>query len=105
LKLNSDLKYLNHYSTEDIEYLKKNYATTSWEEMFFVLGRDRDSITNKACKLGLKRAERESMWSFSDREYLIENYSTMTAREIGDKLGKTNFSVYHKAKKLGLRKR
>ena len=100
------LEYLHHYSPEDIEYLKRNYEKTSWEELTFMLGRDRDSITNKACKLGLKRAEqRESTWSFGDREYLINNYSTMTAREIGEKLGKSRFSVYHKAGKMGLRKR
>jgi hypothetical protein len=99
------LEYLHHYSPEDIEYLKKSYANTSWEELTFMLGRDRDSITNKACKLGLRRKERESTWSSRDIEYLEENYSAMTAREIGEKLGKSRFSVYHKAGKMGLRKR
>jgi hypothetical protein len=99
------LEYLHHYNQEDIEYLKKNYATTSWEELTFMLGRDRDSITSKACKLGLKRAERESTWSSDDIKYLVENYPTMTAREIGEKLGKSRFSVYHRAGKMGLKKR
>jgi hypothetical protein len=96
------LEYLRHYTLEDIEYLKKNYANTSWEEMMFVLGRKKESITLKAGKLGLKRAQRPCVWSPSEEEFLKENYSTMTGSEIGTKLGKSSHSVYHKAARLGL---
>jgi hypothetical protein len=96
------LEYLKHYTPEDIEYLKKNYAATSWEEMMFVLGRKKESITLKAGKLGLKRAQRPCVWTSSEEEFLRENYSTMTGSEIGEKLGKSSHSIYHKSARLGL---
>jgi len=98
------LEYLKHFSLEDIEYLKNNYATTSWEEMSFVLGRKKDGIVLKASSLELRR-KRNSSWSPEDIEYLKNNYLTMTAGEIGEHLNRKDHSIYHKAQRLGLEKR
>ncbi|MCK9458688.1 MAG: hypothetical protein M0R80_03550 [Proteobacteria bacterium] len=100
----TNLEYLKHFSSEDIEYLKRSYATTSWEEMSFVLGRKKEGIILKASSLGLRR-KRNSSWSPEDIDYLKNNYLTMTAGEIGEHLGRKDHSVYHKAKRLNLEKR
>jgi len=103
----SDLKYLNHYSQEEIIYLKENYAYASWKDLISKLGRKKENIMTKASSLKLKRSiprERRGTWSVDEEEYLRDNYKIISDNIIEKKLNKSRSSVYNKAKRMGLGK-
>lgn len=56
------IPYLPHHSVcawspQQDAYLRKNYSTRSMAEMLFELGKTRDSVYNRARKLGLERGQ------------------------------------------------
>ena len=55
------LEYMRHYSDQDLEYLRENYADAPWEELTERLGRSKRNLTYKANKLGLKRNRKKQI--------------------------------------------
>ena len=45
-----------HWTNEEIDYLKKNYPSASWNEMISVLKRSQVSITHKGVRLKIGRS-------------------------------------------------
>lgn len=53
------LEYMRHYTPEDTEYLRENYAQAPWEEILERLGRSKKNIIYKANRMGLKRNRKQ----------------------------------------------
>ncbi len=103
-----DMKYLNHYSPVEIQYLKENYETAPWDDILSTLNRKKGSVISKAQKMGLKRKYRYRggiTWEDEDINFLMKNYLNLTATEIEKHLEKSKSAIYHKAKRLGLIKK
>lgn len=90
------------WTKEDIEYLKNNYSSTSFEEMSKILRREIPAIQTKACKLKITKNQE---WSDAEIEYLKNNYQTKTYKELSKELdGRTKTAIDLKINKLGLKK-
>lgn len=90
------------WTKEDIEYLKENYSSTSFEEMSRVLKREISAIHTKSCKLKITKNQE---WSDAEIKYLKNNYQTKTYKELSKELdGRTKTAIDLKINKLGLKK-
>lgn len=60
LGLKNEMRYRNHWTTEDVEYLVDNFETAEWGDIIEKLNRPGSAIRNKASGLGLKRNEQNN---------------------------------------------
>lgn len=89
------------WTEEDIEFLKWNYETLSYEEIGDALGRSYESVRSKANKL---KFPRKNGWTEDETRYLKENYSRTSIKEISYTLKKSEASVGAKAFSMGITK-
>lgn len=90
------------WTKEEIEYLKENYSSTSFDEMSRVLNRGISAIQAKACKLKITK---NTEWTDEEIEYLKNNYQTKTYKELSNYLnGRTKSAIDLKINRLGLKK-
>lgn len=99
VKENWDMGY-QRWEKDEVEYLLKNYTTTSLNDMAKTLNRTRDSIFKKAKRLGL--TNKVACWSLEDIELLSEKWGILTTDYIATLLNRTELSVKKKALELGL---
>jgi len=96
----------NHYSSNELDFLKKNYMLMSHTEMGNILGRTINSVRNKCHKQGLVQKENE--WTDAQLDYLKESYSGVQYSEdlpldkVSQFIGKLKSNVCRKARQLGL---
>ncbi|KXA99920.1 hypothetical protein AKJ42_02180 [candidate division MSBL1 archaeon SCGC-AAA261C02] len=93
------------WTTDEINYLVKNYAEKTAEKIGNKLDRSTDSIHGKAKELGIEshRSGLGEVWDEREVDFLKSNYGNMTAEEIASKLERSFHSVTGKAEELGLR--
>ena len=58
LGLRNQMRYRNHWTVEDMEYLADNYESAEWGVMVDTLHRPGSAIRNKASLMGLKRGKK-----------------------------------------------
>ena len=101
----------DRYTEEEVEYIKKYYPTASWDKMLADLNRDKDSITTKAYRLGVKREDRKFI-NYTDEEdkliaelYANTDYGSLNSRInalIAEKMpNRTLLSIKDRANRLG----
>jgi hypothetical protein len=93
------------WTEADIDFLKENYSTLTWDELVKTLGKSKNYIIHKACELGLKREI--FFWSAEEITILKENYESKSISEISKILNSkfSESSITTKAYKLGIKKR
>lgn len=86
---------------EEIEYLKKNYASQPIKTTAAFLQKSVKSIQNKALSLKLGRSKK--YWSKDNLEFLKNNHN-LSYNELSKKLNKSEQNIYLKLKYLGIKK-
>lgn len=92
---------IRNYSSEDLDYIKDNYAIQTVKQIAEYLGKTESSIYNAIRKLGLAKQKHKS-WSVEENDFLKENYLAMTNTELAKKLNRTFNSVSAQMDRLGL---
>ena len=95
------------WTTEEIEYLKNEYAkldgkkvTNIVERVANKLGKNKASVRNKAYELGI--THKEKFYTDKQIQFLKDNIDKMTYADMAIILGKENSNVYRKCKQLGI---
>lgn len=104
-----EFKHLNKnikWTSDEISYLKENYGTASWDEIFKNIPlHNKESIIGKACSLKIRK--NNFYWNDDDINILIKNYNADTSiKEIAKLLNNkfTPEAINTKAYVLGLKK-
>ena len=97
------LKKGKQWSKEEMEWLRENYNTLSYDEMAQKLNTTFSTVRNMCKKLGLKK-DPQSVWTKELEEYLRDHYEAMDTKVIADTVGVTPACVNAKARSLGLTK-
>lgn len=93
------------YTKKEIDFMRANYKTMSWEQMSKALGRSRSSVEAKAHRMGLrKRKGQRRTWRGERLKRLKELYPNTKNEIIAKKLGATEAQVKSIARYYGLRK-
>ena len=96
-----------NWTTEDIEFLKRNFPSKQTLEIASILNHSYQSVIQMARLLQLKKNTRlfaKNLWRPEEIIFLTENYSKLSKREIADNLKRPISSVYFKGKELGMAK-
>ena len=92
----------NAWSDEESEMLKKCLEKKMpFPEIAKKLGRNLNSVKNRAKRMGLKR---DSAWKEDEIEFLRQNFEKMSNEELGKALGRSASAVKSAAGKLGIKK-
>ncbi|MCA9406571.1 MAG: hypothetical protein KC684_08535 [Candidatus Omnitrophica bacterium] len=96
----------NSWTQEELQYLRDNYESSSWEELLKNLNRTKATIIATANKkLKLKRHDVQGgMWRDEDNEFLEEHYSIMANEDIAKKLNRPVHQIVAVANNRKLRK-
>lgn len=89
----------------EVEFLRRFYPTHANEALAVVLGTNAQSIKNKACNLGLRKAARRMAWTPEADQLLRALYPNTLSHKLAEQLGCDVESVFARAHKIGLRKR
>ena len=92
---------MKRWSTDEEEFLIRNYLSLGPIECAKHLGRTCSAVTAKAHKSGLTK---ENLWSEDDINFLIQNYSSLGAEKCAKHLGRTYEAISTKAYRLKLTK-
>ncbi|MGE5632223.1 MAG: helix-turn-helix transcriptional regulator [Caulobacteraceae bacterium] len=98
-----------YWTRQEIEYIEKNWGTTSLAQIMEDLGRSEDSIMRKARRLGLDVHKTEGdklkkKWSSGEDDFIIKNYKVLTVEEISQYLNRTVSAIRKRALALGVTK-
>lgn len=88
-----------NWTPEEDKYVLEHYAVDGPQSCAKALNRNKDSVINRACFLGVKYLEK---WTPEKEAYLISHYCTDGAESCAKALGKTELAVRIRARKLGL---
>lgn len=88
------------WTEEQLNFLKNNYKTMSFEELEKELGKSVSAIKQKAYDLQLTK----KFWSAEQIKFLKSNYEEMSIEELEVQLGKTANAIKLKASRLGIHK-
>ena len=91
---------LRRWTTEEIDFLKNNFATMTHKELGATLDRTVSAVCAKCFELGLYK--KEYPWTEKELKFLQDNYNNMTYRQIAHELGRTLDAVRSKAAILGI---
>ena len=91
-----------YWGEEEIDLLKKYHDTKTTKELMKITGRSFQSITEKACKLGLKIKPIIIKWTDEDVKFLHDNHKKMKVKQIANHLNREAPHIYTKLKKEGL---
>lgn len=99
----------DHWTDDDVSYLKANYRTKGDHAIGKVLRRSAGAVTKKRIKLGLVRSSNhiidnpnEKNWSEEDINFLLANIDTMTYDELAESIGRSVKAVMVKATRMGI---
>lgn len=98
---------MKKWTEEEIEWLKENYKTTSWEEMLEKLPHSKTAILTKANKiLGLKKTDKEIQyrWTKEYNDFLKANYENGDMDEIMKIIPFPNQTIRCQANRFGLKR-
>lgn len=104
VKFNSKLNNRKIWSSEEIEFLIKNYSILPIDKLADCLSdRNINSIRSKANSLNLTSySKTKNSWTSEQIEYIMNNWILEPDKIIAQKIGKTFRSVKWKRKELGL---
>lgn len=98
-------KTYSRWKPDEVTYLQNNYSLVPASEIAAALGKNLQSVRNKASRLKLKSfTDITRMWRDEELEFLKNNYLDMTHQEIAEYLGRTKTAVDLKLSQLGLKK-
>lgn len=89
------------WTTDELEYLKKEYHSTPKKELAEKLNRTVDSIHGKAKRLGIQKPPRP--WTIEEDNFLIDNYPNKGNKYCSDALDRTGGSINQRIQKLNLK--
>lgn len=96
------------WSQEDTDFLINNYKDMPFEDMEKALNRTKQSLQQKAKRLGLKRSYAvggiQARWTREETDFLIRNFEDMPFEAMEKALNRTEQSIRGKAKNLGLKR-
>jgi hypothetical protein len=94
-------KRITNWTSEEDNWLKKNYLKNTLEECSNVLNRTKNAIVIRATRtLALKN---NKYWTTEELDFLIENYPHSTIIDLQKNIKKSKKSIIGKANKLGLK--
>lgn len=99
--LEEEIMNQRRWNQDEVDYLMKNYASMSYEEMSIMLDRTVSSIMHKAQNLNIQKPR---TWTNEEINFLIDNYQIRTYKELAECLGRTKSAVDLKINQLGLHK-
>ena len=98
---------MKKWTEEEIEWLKENYKTASWEDMLERLPHTKSAISTKANRLlGLKKTDKEIQyhWTKEYNDFLKANYENGDMNEIMKKIPFPNQTIRCQANRFGLKR-
>lgn len=98
---------MKKWTEEEIEWLKENYKTASWEDMLERLPYTKSAISTKANRLlGLKKTDKEIQyhWTKEYNDFLKANYENGDMNEIMKKIPFPKQTIRCQANRFGLKR-
>ena len=98
---------MKKWTEEEIEWLKENYKTVSWEDMLERLPYTKSAISTKANRLlGLKKTDKEIQyhWTKEYNDFLKANYENGDMNEIMKKIPFPKQTIRCQANRFGLKR-
>mgnify|MGYP004598786563 CR=1 FL=1 len=98
---------MKKWTEEEIEWLKENYKTASWEEILKKLPYTKQAISTKANRVfGLKKTDKEIQyrWTKEYNDFLKENYENGDMEEIMKVIPFPNHTIQCQANRFGLKR-
>lgn len=98
------------FTIEEIDWIKENYPTASWDEILNRINHTKTQISSKAHKLGVKRTIEFSKYTEDEDNLIREFYRNLEYAELDDKIEtfvreklphRTISSVKNRASRLG----
>jgi hypothetical protein len=72
--ISNRIKKNTKWTSDEVAYLKENYSTASWDEIFKnITNHNKDSIIHKASSLKIRKSN--FFWSDNDIKILVDNYN------------------------------
>lgn len=101
----TNLNSKNAWTNEELNYLKRNSALLSCDEMAKSLGRSRNSVRAKMIRLGIYAYESPGhrYWTKEEEEYLENNYPFHAAADVAKHMGRSIDSVKRKAQSMNIK--
>lgn len=95
------------WTAEQDKRLRKLYGTMTYEEMAPLIGRDKDSLSRRAIKLGLAPKKgspkiEPRLWTEKEDRLMRQHYRRKTVKEIAGMLGRSTNSVQKRAQDLNI---
>jgi len=81
------------WTKSEVDYLRKNYATLSYDDLASKLGRSPAGIKDHARRIGVSKRPTRAPWSKEDHAFLRDNRGTMSLSEIAAELGRTKAAI------------
>lgn len=95
----------NHWTVEQINYLKANIRKKPYSELAQVLGKSVNAVQYKAHSLNISyhaKSNKRKKWTKEEDEYLIRNYSRSSMKNLCKALNRSHLAIRDRAIILGV---